>query len=200
MELGMLHILAGGASPASSVAASARLPLRWSRLAAEDGWRRRCKLRQLALAPARATLSGAAGAAEGQPPPSRGAGSGIGGRGPGPTRLGRLVGTAARRLQARWAESRQLLPLQVLALLAGFFCANALATVLGQTGDWDVLVSGFLVAAIEGLGRLAYGRRAGAAGARTSRPTPWRRFLGLLNLWKAGLVYGLFVDAFKLGS
>eukprot|EP00850_Spirogloea_muscicola_P013724 SM000094S24741 [mRNA] locus=s94:479917:480773:- [translate_table: standard] len=196
----MLRVAAQGAGPASSAAASARLPLRWSRLAAEDRWCHRRKGGRLPLALARATLSGAAGAVEGQPAPSQGAGFGVGGRGPGPTRLGRLVGTAAQRLQARWAESRQLLPLQVLALLAGFFCANALATVLGQTGDWDVLVSGFLVAAIEGLGRLTYGRRAGDASARTSRPTHWRRFLGLLNLWKAGLVYGLFVDAFKLGS
>jgi len=31
-----------------------------------------------------------------------------------------------------------------------------LATILGQTGDWDVLVAGVVVAAIEGIGMLMY--------------------------------------------
>ncbi|KAG7022186.1 Ycf20-like protein, partial [Cucurbita argyrosperma subsp. argyrosperma] len=72
--------------------------------------------------------------------------------------------------------------------------ANALATILGQTGDWDVLVAGVVVAAIEWIGILMY-----------KKPPPLltrrlKSLIVLINYWKAGVCLGLFVDAFKLGS
>lgn len=43
-----------------------------------------------------------------------------------------------------------------IAILLGFFLANTLATMLGQTGDWGVLSSGILVAFIESTNRIVY--------------------------------------------
>ena len=83
--------------------------------------------------------------------------------------------------------------MKVFLLLLGFYTANALATILGQTGDWDVLVAGIVVAAIEGIGMLMYKRTA-------SSSTRLQSLIVLINYWKAGVCLGLFVDAFKLGS
>ena len=46
-----------------------------------------------------------------------------------------------------------------IAILLGFFLANALATMLGQTGDWGVLSSGILVAFIESTNKIVYNNK-----------------------------------------
>ncbi|XP_022149955.1 ycf20-like protein [Momordica charantia] len=112
----------------------------------------------------------------------------------GRTRLGRLVSSAARQLLEKLNSARKNFPMKIFLLLLGFYTANALATILGQTGDWDVLVAGVVVAAIEGIGVLMY---------RKPPPLLTRRlksFIVMINYWKAGVCLGLFVDAFKLGS
>ena len=40
--------------------------------------------------------------------------------------------------------------------LLTYYIANALATIIGKTGDWDVLVAGIVFAAIEGIGIVVY--------------------------------------------
>lgn len=92
--------------------------------------------------------------------------------------------------------ARKNFPMKVFLVLLGFYTANALATILGQTGDWDVLVAGVVVAAIEGIGMLMYRRR-----KRSSLTTGrLQSLVAMINYWKAGVCLGLFVDAFKLGS
>ncbi|CAI5533316.1 unnamed protein product, partial [Closterium sp. Naga37s-1] len=65
----------------------------------------------------------------------------------------------------RWRNVRRRVFVKVLVLLAGFFSANALSTIVGQTGDWDVLVAGSLVASLELLGACLYRLRLRAASA-----------------------------------
>lgn len=106
----------------------------------------------------------------------------------------------------------------MLFLLAGFFQATTLSTVLGQTGDWDVLASAGLVALTELTGvclykssfypfsknskkpkiLLVFGKKIKLALSIESPVPSWATKAA--NMWKIGLVYGLFVDAFKLGS
>ncbi|KAK7400369.1 hypothetical protein VNO78_11575 [Psophocarpus tetragonolobus] len=112
----------------------------------------------------------------------------------GGTRLGRILSAGGRQLLEKLNSARKNLPMKIFLLLLGFYTANALATILGQTGDWDVLVAGVVVAAIEGIGMLIYRK---PATVRTGR---LQSFLVLVNYWKAGICLGLFVDAFKLGS
>ncbi|KAK1304252.1 Ycf20-like protein [Acorus calamus] len=78
------------------------------------------------------------------------------GPGTGQTRLGAIVGAASRQLLEKLNTARKNFPMKIFLLLLGFYTANALATILGQTGDWDVLVAGVVVAAIEGIGMLVY--------------------------------------------
>ncbi|TVU11179.1 hypothetical protein EJB05_44748 [Eragrostis curvula] len=112
----------------------------------------------------------------------------------GRTRLGRLIQAAGRKLLEKLNSARKNSPTKIFLVLLGFYTANALATILGQTGDWDVLVAGLVVAAVEGIGMLMYSK------PFASRPGRFQSFLASVNYWKAGVLLGLFVDAFKLGS
>lgn len=108
------------------------------------------------------------------------------------TRLGRIIQKRQRQLVQKLNDVRRGLPTKIFLLLLGFYSANALATVLGQTGDWDVLAAGLMVAVIEGIGYVLY-----------RKPPVGQTVLyvfKMINYWKAGFSFGLFVDAFKLGS
>ncbi|XP_070676205.1 ycf20-like protein isoform X1 [Malus domestica] len=110
------------------------------------------------------------------------------------TRLGRIVIAGGRQLLEKLNLARKNVPMKLFLLLLGFYTANALATILGQTGDWDVLVAGIVVAAIEGIGMLMYRKPPSQSSGRL------KSFVMMVNYWKAGVCLGLFVDAFKLGS
>nr|BAD27720.1 antigen receptor-like [Oryza sativa Japonica Group] len=112
----------------------------------------------------------------------------------GRTRLGRLIQAAGRELLEKLNSARSNSPTKIFLVLFGFYTANALATILGQTGDWDVLVAGVVVAAIEGIGMLMYRK------PMSRPPGRFQSLIAMVNYWKAGVCLGLFVDAFKLGS
>lgn len=128
--------------------------------------------------------------------PDNGNQQNLNGDGPdlGQTRLGRIVSAGGRQLLAKLNSARKNFPMKVFLLLLGFYTANALATILGQTGDWDVLVAGVVVAAIEGIGMLMYRKTSSQSTGRL------QSLVVMINYWKAGVCLGLFVDAFKLGS
>ena len=115
----------------------------------------------------------------------------------GRTRLGTIVRAATTQFLEKINAARKNVPTKVFLLLLGFYTANALATILGQTGDWDVLVAGIVVAAIEGIGMLVYRRSPAMRRKKTGR---LQAVIEMVNFWKAGVCLGLFVDAFKLGS
>ena len=110
----------------------------------------------------------------------------------GGTRLTQVLRVRQRQLLGKINEGRKGLPMKVFLVLLGYYAANALATILGQTGDWDVLVAGIVVAIIELVGSLLY--------QKSPIGGPVKGFLVMLNFWKAGFTLGLFVDAFKVGS
>ncbi|GJM99748.1 hypothetical protein PR202_ga16877 [Eleusine coracana subsp. coracana] len=98
----------------------------------------------------------------------------------GRTRLGRLIRATARELLQKLNSGRTNSPTKIFLLLLGFYTANALATILGQTGDWDVLVAAVVVAAIEGIGMLMYRKPV------ASPPGRFQSLIGKMNYWKAG--------------
>ncbi|CAG7903865.1 unnamed protein product [Brassica rapa] len=117
----------------------------------------------------------------------------------GSTRLGRIAIALGRQLLLKINSARKNFPMKIFLLLLGFYTANALATILGQTGDWDVLVAGIVVAAIEGIGMLMYKKKKKPSSSSSSGKK-LQSFVVFMNFWKAGVCLGLFVDAFKLGS
>ena len=111
-----------------------------------------------------------------------------------------------------------------MALLLGFFCASAAATTAGQAAVWDMSVAAVLVALCEFISVVKYRRRdrrppapeaqpltppalppnGGITsinnGAIAPEPRPGGPWITALNLLKIGLIYGLFLEGFKLGS
>lgn len=107
------------------------------------------------------------------------------------TRLNRLVDLATGQL-GRWLRNPwRRLSVQIICLLFGFFLGSALSTAAGQRAELDIVVAAILAALTELVSWLAFVRR-----ANTPRPL-WVDFL---NTIKIGLIYSLFVEAFKLGS
>ena len=107
------------------------------------------------------------------------------------TRLNELVNVlsreAARVLRNPWRR----LSLLTISFLFGFFLGTALSTIAGQRAEQDIVVAAILVIGLEVLNRLIYGS------GFWSQDHLWR---DAINGLKIGLVYSLFVEAFKLGS
>lgn len=108
----------------------------------------------------------------------------------GSTRLIRVIQAFQTKIGARIQQLRKDLPTKLLFFLVGFYCATAFATVIGQTGDWDILSAALAVVVVEGIGALMY-----RASLRLLSKT--RSLIIMFNYWKAGLTLGLFLDSFK---
>lgn len=84
--------------------------------------------------------------------------------------------------------------IHILNLLIGFFTATTLSTIPGQTDDWAIVASALLTSICEFIGYIRYHKN------QIRQKTPSKYLVDPLNTMKIGLTYGLFVDAFKLGS
>lgn len=78
------------------------------------------------------------------------------------------------------------LTLGVFFLFFGFFSATSAITIIGSVADWDPLAAAVLLCWIELFTKFFYG---------SQKSTNFFRFL---NTFKIGIVFGMFVDAFKL--
>jgi hypothetical protein len=77
-----------------------------------------------------------------------------------------------------------------------------ISTALGQTGDWSMLSSGLLTAITEVLSKFLY-ETIKKLSCNLSRFREKRILLILLNFinnLKIGILYGFFLESFKLGS
>lgn len=93
--------------------------------------------------------------------------------------------------QKSWNSKINKLGIHILNLLIGFFTATTLSTIPGQTDDWAIIASALLTSICELIGYIRYCNRKTNQAKYIVKP---------LNTIKIGLTYGLFVDAFKLGS
>ena len=107
------------------------------------------------------------------------------------TRLSTLVEQAGQRFSQWVFNPWRRISLAVISLLFGNFFATAIAATAGQTAEIDILIAAILVAMVELISWLYH--RSRANDQRTVLPE-------MLNSFKLGMVYGLFVEAFKLGS
>lgn len=84
------------------------------------------------------------------------------------------------------------LSLRVINLLLGFFLATVFSTLPGQTGDSTIIGASIIVSFIEYLSQYIY------AQDQVYFFNP--KYYLAINDLKIGIIYGLFVDSFKLGS
>lgn len=87
--------------------------------------------------------------------------------------------------------------LQLLSFLIGFFIATALSTIPAQTGDWGIVAAAIIVTNQEIISKVIYKYKTFKVVPKSSIIT---ELLKQCNNIKIGILYGLFVDAFKLGS
>lgn len=83
--------------------------------------------------------------------------------------------------------------LQILSLLLGFFISTALSTIPAQTGDWGIIAAAIIVTNQEIISKITYQQQSKSILTHIN-------FFKHCNSIKIGIIYGLFVDAFKLGS
>jgi Protein of unknown function (DUF565) len=87
-------------------------------------------------------------------------------------------------------ETIGYLSFYILNILLGFFIATALSTIPSQTGDWGIIAAALMVTFYELISQFAY----------PSIVLSSQKLIKQINSIKVGILYGLFVDAFKLGS
>lgn len=107
------------------------------------------------------------------------------------TRLSTLVEQTSQRFSQWVFNPWRRISLTVISLLFGNFFATAISATAGQTAEIDILIAAILLAMVEAISWLYH--RSRSSDQRTVLPE-------MLNSFKLGMVYGLFVEAFKLGS
>ena len=89
--------------------------------------------------------------------------------------------------------------LNLISFFSGFLTSSIVDTSLGEFSEWAIVGSALVVANIESFNNFYYYL------IRENRNTTINQFyllklFDILNFFKIGIVYGLIVDAFKLGS
>ena len=114
------------------------------------------------------------------------------------TRLNSLVDITGDRLELLFSNPWRRISLNLIAILSGFFMGSALVTTAGQDAVWDVPAAALVFTFTELTSRFVYGRR--SRRSADARPSRRALYIDVLNLFKVGLIYSLFLEAFKLGS
>jgi hypothetical protein len=113
------------------------------------------------------------------------------------TRLNSLVALAGERLELLFTNPWRRIALFLISILLGFFMGSAIVTTAGQDASWDVIGAAMLFIFTELISKFVYSRpRHNQSGTSLRRSL----LLEVLNLFKIGIVYSLFLEAFKLGS
>jgi hypothetical protein len=118
------------------------------------------------------------------------------------TRLNTIIDRLIRQF-TQWAQNPwRRLSLIIISLLFGNFLATAIATSTGQKTELDITISLILLGITESISWLTYSNDASRRRIATDKIMTSQRplWIAILNSLKLGLVYGLFVEAFKLGS
>ncbi len=89
--------------------------------------------------------------------------------------------------------------LNLISFLSGFLTSSIIDTSLGEFSEWAIVGAALVVANIESFNNFYY------SSVIKNRNTLLHKsyifvLLDILNYFKIGIIYGLIVDAFKLGS
>ena len=88
---------------------------------------------------------------------------------------------------------------KILGFFGGFLISSIIDTTLGELNEWAIVGAALVVASLETTSKLFY-----TLVSRVRNGLICRSYLlnlmVVLNSVKTGIIYGLIVDAFKLGS
>ena len=111
------------------------------------------------------------------------------------TRINNLITSAGQQLELLFINPWRRIALSLISILLGFFMGSAIVTTAGQDAVWDVPAAATLFILIELVSRFVYGYR-----PKSPKNMRFPLWLNTLNLFKIGVTYSLFLEAFKLGS
>lgn len=113
------------------------------------------------------------------------------------TRLNAIIDLASDRLTQIFRNPWRHIAVVAISLLLGFFLGgSAVSSTAGQLAYWDAPAAAAIVVFVELISRLVYRRKRGAAGELTRT----QLLVEVMNAFKIGITYGLFLEAFKLNS
>ncbi len=107
------------------------------------------------------------------------------------TRLNTLVAVTQTKFNQTFSNPWRRISLSLISVLLGYFIGQAVSITAGQEAYWDITVGIFLLLFTEGISRVAY---------RRNRTEKRSISLDILNLFKIGVTYSLYIEALKLGS
>ena len=87
----------------------------------------------------------------------------------------------------------------LISFFAGFLASSIIDTSLGEFSEWAIVGASLVVANVESFNTFYYSIISKNRSAVLNK-SYMLTLLDSLNYFKIGLVYGLIVDAFKLGS
>ena len=87
--------------------------------------------------------------------------------------------------------------LNLISFFSGFLTSSIIDTSLGEFSEWAIVGAALVVANIESFNNFYYSLI--NKNILINRPYVFILF-NVLNYFKIGIIYGLIVDAFKLGS
>ena len=94
---------------------------------------------------------------------------------------------------------RPLNLLHAISFLGGFLTSSIIDTSLGEFNEWAIVGAALVIASIESFNNFYF---FAVTKKRNGFMKNWyaNTLLNILNYFKNGIVYGLIVDGFKLGS
>ncbi len=115
------------------------------------------------------------------------------------TRLNTIANVLGERLWRWLSNPWRRISLFAISLCVGFLFGSVAITTAGQTASWDLISALLSVAAIEAVSMFVY--RTAPRREALTQVLP-RRLLGIdmMNAFKVGFTFSLFLDAYKLGS
>ena len=119
------------------------------------------------------------------------------------TRLNTIVEITGDRLELLFSNPWRKIALSLISILLGFFMGSAIVTTAGQDAVWDIPAAAIVFTFTELISRFVYSRgkrRTDLVTTRSQRAEGYSLYVDVLNLFKVGLIYSLFLEAFKLGS
>ena len=89
--------------------------------------------------------------------------------------------------------------LNLIGFFGGFLVSSIIDSTLGEFGEWAIVGAGLVIATTESYSNFYYTFLRNFQKV-LKQNYAFMNLLVIINYFKTGLIYGLIVDAFKLGS
>ena len=88
----------------------------------------------------------------------------------------------------------------LISFLSGFLFSSVLDTTLGEFSEWAIVWAALIVSSLEIVTKIFYYTNSKIHKKKFNKKYSIIVVLNVLQFFKVGIIYGLIVDAFKLGS